>query len=221
MSDSLPKTRAIAYLRVSTGDQRTANQIPDVRAALERDGATVRHDDWYEESETATGRRHRGKLEELVRKAERGEYRGATLYSWALDRLTREGPLQALLLVDRLSRAGVRVKSVTETWLDPASPVYELLLPIFAWIAKQEARRIGERTRAGLARARAMGVRLGRPPLAPEVVERMKVMHADGKSVRAIARALRISSGSVCKTLKKAATERQGLAAGSRGPTPA
>lgn len=202
MSDSAPKTYALAYLRVSTGDQRTANQVPDVRAALERDGVSVRTGDWYEETETGTGRRHRGKLEELVRKAERGEHRGATLYCWALDRLTREGPLQALLLVDRLSRAGVRVKSVTETWLDPGSPVYELLLPIFAWLAREEAKKIGERTRVGLARARAAGVRLGRPPLSPDIVIRMRAMNAEGIGVRAIARALKISPGSVCKALK-------------------
>lgn len=195
--------RALAYLRVSTGDQRTANQIPDVTSALQRDGAAVAREDWFEEVETATGRRVRSRLDDLMRHADKGEYRNTTLYVWALDRLTREGPLEALLLVDRLARAGVRVKSVTETWLDPASPVYGLLLPIFAWVAEQEAKKIRERTRAGLARARAMGVRLGRPPIAPEIVERAKAMRADGMGIRAIARALHISPGTVSQLLRR------------------
>jgi putative DNA-invertase from lambdoid prophage Rac len=109
--------------------------------------------------------------------------------------------LKTLLDVNRLASCGVKVRSLREPWLDPESPTYGLLLPVFAWIAQQEARRIGERTRAGLARARAAGVRLGRPPLAPEVVVRIKTLKADGLGVRKIARSLKISAASVSKIL--------------------
>src|SRR5262249_20436164 len=62
-----------------------------------------------------------------------------------------------------LDRANVRVISYCEPWLDQRGPVRDLLIYIFSWIAEQGRNRLGERTRAGLARAKAKGVKLGRP----------------------------------------------------------
>jgi DNA invertase Pin-like site-specific DNA recombinase len=70
------------------------------------------------------------------------------LLIWALDRLSREGTIRTLLLLDQPGKAGVKVRSLSEPWLGPASPTYELLLPIFAWIARQESLRISERVKA-------------------------------------------------------------------------
>ncbi len=54
------------------------------------------------------------------------------------------------------------VVSVQEPWLDTTNPaVAELLLAIMAWVAQQESARRSERTRAGMARAKAQGKRIG------------------------------------------------------------
>ena len=59
-----------------------------------------------------------------------------------------EGPLKTLLYLEQLASSGVKFKSFTEPMLDTTTPVGELLIPILAWVAKQERQRISDRTRA-------------------------------------------------------------------------
>ena len=185
------RMRAALYARVSTADkQEPENQRAEFNRYIETRSSAVERI-VYVEKETATGKRRRPVFEQMMYDAERRHF--DLLVVWALDRLTREGPLQALLIVQRLHSAGVKVKSLREPWLDPESPTYELLLPIFAWVAKQEALRISERTKAGLARVRAQGVKLGRPRVAPDA-DLIRARRAQGASWRAIARELKLSA---------------------------
>jgi len=80
---------------------------------------------------------------------------------WALDRLTREGPLKTLLYLEQLAASGVKFKSFTEPMLDTTTPMGELLIPILSWVAKQERQRISDRTKAGLETAKRKGRKLG------------------------------------------------------------
>lgn len=83
---------------------------------------------------------------------------------WALDRLSREGISNTLGYLERLKRSGIALKSLQESWLDTRDEgLGQLLLAIFSWVAQQERRRIVERTKAGLERARKQGKTLGRP----------------------------------------------------------
>ena len=83
---------------------------------------------------------------------------------WALDRLSREGALAILSLVNRLSSYGVKVLSYQESWTEAPGELAELLYALTGWVARMESQRRSERTRAGLARVKAQGRRLGRPP---------------------------------------------------------
>jgi len=115
-------------------------------------------------------------------------HRGAfdVLVVWTLDRFGRSmtGNLAAVLALDA---AGVQLVSVQETWLDTSGPVRPLLIAVFSWVAEQERARLIERTNAGLARARAKGVRLGRPVKAIDLRE-ARQLFSDGLSVRQVAR---------------------------------
>lgn len=83
---------------------------------------------------------------------------------WALDRLSREGISNTLGYLERLKRNGVALKSLQESWLDTRDEgLGQLLLAIFSWVAQQERKRIVERTKAGLERAKKQGKKLGRP----------------------------------------------------------
>ena len=83
---------------------------------------------------------------------------------WALDRLSREGISNTLGYLERLKRNGVALKSLQESWLDTRDEgIGQLLIAIFSWVAQQERKRIAERTRAGLDKARKNGKTLGRP----------------------------------------------------------
>jgi len=83
---------------------------------------------------------------------------------WALDRFSREGMTNTLSYIKQLTAYKTSLKSLQESWLDTSQQgVSELLLAIFAWVAAEEKRKISERTKAGLAKLKAKGIKLGRP----------------------------------------------------------
>jgi DNA invertase Pin-like site-specific DNA recombinase len=74
---------------------------------------------------------------------------------------------------------------------DPTTPAADANPNLVAAFAPFERRLISERTRQALARTRAQGVRLGRPPtIAPYVIERIRRERAAGNTLAAIATGL-------------------------------
>ncbi len=109
-----------------------------------------------------------------------------------MDRLSREGVLETLQHLNRLTSYGVGYRSFTEQYFDSCGVFRDAVIAIVATVAKQERVRISERTRAGLAVARAKGKILGRPSLNvnPTEVTRLRT---EGLSFRAIAEKLGVS----------------------------
>jgi len=178
--------RGALYVRVSTKEQTTENQERELRKWAERlglEGVAVYAD-------TMSGARNdRAGLAEVLTAAHRREF--DVLLVWALDRVSREGIGRMVGYVEQLRAAGIRVLSHQEPWLDTGGPVGELVLAVFAWVAKQERERIGERVRAGQARARAKGVHLGRRPRMVDV-EEVRRRRLAGEGWRRIAKALKV-----------------------------
>ena len=184
-------TRAALYVRVSTPEQTVANQELELRRWAERLG----HEVVNVYADTASGARGgRVALASVLAGAHRREF--DVLLIWSLDRLSREGIGAIARYMDQLRAAGVRVQSHQEPWLDTTGPVGELLIAIFGWVAQQERQRIGERVRAGQARARAQGVHIGRRPRAVDVEEVRRRREA-GQGWRRIARALKIPTTTI------------------------
>lgn len=178
-------TRAALYLRVSTREQTTENQELELQRWAERLGFEIVK---VHADTTSGARSDRAALAAALTGAHRREF--DVLLIWSLDRLTREGIGPMIRYMDQLRAAGIRVLSHQEPWVDTASPVWDLLLAVFAWVAQQERQRIGERVRAGQARARAQGVHIGRKPRAVNV-EEVRRRRADGQGWRRIARAMK------------------------------
>lgn len=107
----------------------------------------------------------RDALQDVFQDASRRKF--DLLLVWALDRLSREGILETLLHLRRLKDYGVQFESYSEPQFRTTGPggavFVELMVAFAAWMAKQEHQRISERTKAGLARARAKGRIGGRP----------------------------------------------------------
>ena len=80
---------------------------------------------------------------------------------WKLDRLARS-VAHLIELLDDLGKRGIEFESLTEK-IDTASAYGEFIFHILAAFAHMERRIISERTKAGMANARARGVQLGRP----------------------------------------------------------
>lgn len=151
--------RAAVYCRVSTEEQNLENQLTRIREFAERRDFNIV--EVYQEEESAWRGGRQRELARLTRDAQRGRF--TVVLVWALDRLSRQGALAILTRVHSLGSYGVRVVSLQEPWTEAPGELAELLYALTGWIAQMESRRISERTKAGLARARANGVQIGRP----------------------------------------------------------
>jgi DNA invertase Pin-like site-specific DNA recombinase len=168
-------TRAAIWARVSTEDQHAANQLGELREWAERRGVEVVAEFITEDSAWSKGNGNGngngnggGKGAEFDRKR-RELLEGARLRRfevvliWGLDRLSRRGAEDMLGYTRRLAETGCRIWSLKDPWCESlADPMTrELLLAVFATIARFESERRSERTKAGMARAKAEGKRLG------------------------------------------------------------
>lgn len=148
------------YARVSTVDrQHVENQINTLREYANREFNSP--EIWLYVDKLSGSRADRPELKRMLSDGKSGRYQ--VLLIWALDRLSREGISKMTTYLEQLKSSGIRVISHQETWLDTEGPMSELLVAIFAWMAKQERLRLGERIKAGLVSARKRGKRLGRP----------------------------------------------------------
>lgn len=138
----------IGYARVSTDDQRLDLQ----RDALTQAGCERVYED--KESGAKAARPGLAMALEVARQ-------GDTLVVWRLDRLGRS--LKDLIeMVERLENQGIGLRSLKES-IDTASSGGRLVFHLFGALAEFERALIRERTRAGLAAARARGRKGGRP----------------------------------------------------------
>lgn len=174
-------TNAGVYLRVSTGRQDEANQEPDcARLCAARGWTPV----YYREQES--GAKQRPEWRRLIEAARTGHL-GAVVF-WALDR-TGRNRAQICRDVEALGHYNVHLASVQDAWLDqPAGPFRDLMLQVVAWFAEGERRRLIDRTKAGLARARLLGKTLGRPPASARAVAEGKMLIAQGVPLAEAAR---------------------------------
>ncbi len=147
------------YSRVSTGQQDTTNQSVVLSEWAKQRGFEVVK--VYEEEESAWKSGHQRELARLMGDARRSKF--DIVLVWALDRLSREGALAILSLVNKLSSYGVKVLSYQESWTEAPGELAELLYALTGWVARMESQRRSKRTRAGLDRVKARGKRLGRP----------------------------------------------------------
>jgi putative DNA-invertase from lambdoid prophage Rac len=152
--------KCVIYSRVSTEEQSTANQINILNEWAETRGFTVVES--YQEQESAWRNGHQRELARLSRDAHRARF--SIILVWSLDRLSREGSLAILQLINKFSTKGVKVLSYQEQWTEAPGELGELLFALAGWVARMESQRRSERTKAGLARVKAQGKRLGRPP---------------------------------------------------------
>lgn len=77
---------------------------------------------------------------------------------WKLDRFSREGIISTMAYIKQLKDRGCWLKSMTESWLDTSQEgITDIVLAIMSWAAAEERKKISERTKAGIARKRAIG----------------------------------------------------------------
>ena len=185
--------RVAFYLRVSTGEQTTENQRRELEQVAKRSGWQVV--EIYEDAgiSGANGREKRPAFDKLLKDASRREF--DLVAAWSVDRLGRSlqhlvaflGELHALKIDLYLHQQGI----------DTTTPAGKAMFQMMGVFAEFQRAMIQERVKSGLARARASGQRLGRPPVAARKRAEVLKLRRDGQSVRAIARTLKLAPGTV------------------------
>ena len=148
--------RCAVYARVSTSEQTCDNQLIELRRYVEARGWTATE---FVDSGVSGTTDRRPALDALMKDAKRRRF--DVLVVWRLDRLGRTLKHLVTLLED-VQAVGIAFVSLGEG-IDCTSAAGRLQLHVLAALAEFERARIAERVRAGLARVRASGKRLGRP----------------------------------------------------------
>jgi DNA invertase Pin-like site-specific DNA recombinase len=168
-------TKAALWLRVSTSQQETDNQLPDIERFCAAHGHEIVRRFEVEDSAWNGGKpngRYRETLTEALDGAWRGEF--SVLVVWALDRLSRGGAEDTLRLIRLLRERGCALVSIQEPWLVTMGEMAEPLIGFAGWIAKMESARRSERIKAGLARRAAKGGHIGRKPGSKDLRQRKR-----------------------------------------------
>lgn len=190
--------RTFSYCRVSTADQTTDNQVQEIAShgfAVEPKRVIA---------ETVSGSvaaRERPGFAKLMDKLESGD----VLIVTKLDRLGRNA-MDVRATVEALAKEGVRVHCLALGGMDLTSPAGKMTMGVINAVAEFERDLLIERTQSGLARAKASGKALGRPPaLSDAAQEQIIQKRGEGVSLGVLAKQFGVSRSAIQRVEKRQA----------------
>ncbi|NKY19731.1 recombinase family protein [Tsukamurella spumae] len=186
--------RVLGYARVSTVEQDEGLQLD----ALDRAGCSAVWTDHGVSGSTTS----RPRLDALLAELSGGD----TLVVYSLSRLGRNLS-HLVVLTAELAERDIALVSITEQ-IDTSSASGRMVMHIFLVLAEFERALLSERTRAGLAAARARGARPGRrPSLSVEQVRHARLLVAGGESVGHVAGSMGVHRATLYRALGAATAE--------------
>ncbi|HYS72459.1 MAG TPA: recombinase family protein [Thermoplasmata archaeon] len=211
------ESRTAIYARVSTDRQETENQLRELREFCSKRGYAIVRECVDEDVSGKVARKPQ--LEDLLKAAHRRDF--DLVVFWSLDRLTRRGADDAADVLSRIAATGCVFVSYTEPALNTLGPWARIVVDLLAIVANLEAKRISDRTKAGLATARARGTRSGRPIGRPRVVypvtrDKIAALRAKGLSWSDIAESTGVPSTSARRLATNVPVETRGGPHGNR-----
>ncbi len=182
----------LGYARVSTEGQNLDRQIDALMAA----GVSKKH--LYCEKMTGT-KSDRPELNRLLAGLETGD----TVIIPDLTRISRSTK-DLLDIVDKIKNKGAYIKSLKDTWLDTTSsnPYNDFLLTVMSGLSQLERDLISQRTKEGLASAKARGRNGGRPSKQNEKAEMVMALYDSGMKIADIVRNTELSRSTVNRIVK-------------------
>jgi DNA invertase Pin-like site-specific DNA recombinase len=181
----MPKNIAL-YLRVSTADQSVENQERELAAAAKRAGWTIAAVFKDVGISGAKGRDKRPAFDRLCKAITRREFDLVAV--WSVDRIGRS--LQDLVhFLDEVHASGVDLY-LHQQGLDTSTPAGKALFQMMGVFSEFERAMIVERTKAGMARAKA---------LSPKLKARIAELSANGATPYAIGKTLGIDRHTAAK----------------------
>ena len=199
----MPKTtrRVAIYTRVSTDGQTTENQQRELEEAARRHGWDVVQVFTDQGISGAKGRNGRPALNEMMKGVARREF--DLVAAWSVDRLGRS--LQDLVgFLNELHAKNIDLY-LHQQGIDTTTPAGKAMFQMLGVFAEFERAIMQERIKAGLARAKANGTKLGRRPTPPQRIAAVRNAREDGLSIRKIATKYKMSTRTVQNILNEAA----------------
>ena len=189
-------SRVFSSCRVSTSDQTTDNQVQEI----ERAGFKVEPKRIVVETISgSSAAMERPGFKSLINRLDSDD----VLIVTKLDRLGRNA-MDVRSTVERLAAEGVRVHCLALSGVDLTSPAGKMTMGVIAAVAEFERDLLIERTQSGLARARAEGKALGRPPALSEA-QRQSIYEQQqaGASLAALAAKYGVSRSAIQRVRKR------------------
>ena len=181
--------RVAAYLRVSTNSQDTSSQLLAIKDAIQKNGDAlikVYEDHGFSGTKTRTDR---PALEQMLKDAKEGKFDKVICFD--ISRLSRN-LTDLVQTMQELEKSCVDI-TLLKNGISTDTPGGKMLYGIFGSIGAWERELICERVKAGIANARAKGVRLGRPTNCnPQTKATVLELRSKGMSIRKICSLLSI-----------------------------
>ena len=191
--------RVAIYIRVSTSKQDTDNQRRELEAVAKRSGWEVVK--VYQDAgiSGAKGRDKRPGLDAMMKAVNAKEF--DMIASWSVDRLGRS-LTDLLSILQGLHDKGVGL-FLHQQGLDTSTTAGKAMFQMLGVFAEFERGIIRERVNAGLARARANGVKLGRRRVKPSVEAQIVALRDKGYGILKIGKKLGIGTSVVQRVFKE------------------
>jgi len=187
------------YARVSTHGQDPEVQLGALRAHAAQRGLQLV--DEFVDLGVSGAKERRPALDRLMKAAWAGAFQ--TVMVWRFDRFARSVK-HLVSALDTFRALDVAFVSLHEQ-LDTSTPIGQAMFTIIGAMAQLERDIIRERVKAGLERARARGIRLGRPAVAVDLAH-LQALRREGHSTAEIARHMRCSRSTVRRKLQVSST---------------
>lgn len=174
-------SRTFAYVRVSTTEQNSENQIKEIEDA----GFKVEPHRII--SETISGSMPTARRKGFIRLLDKIESKDILVVT-KLDRLGRDA-IDVSATVAKLEKSGIKVHCLALGGVDLTSSSGKMTMGVINAVAEFERNLLIERTQSGLTRAKSQGKTLGRPKVLSDS-QRQEVINQleEGKTVAAIAK---------------------------------
>lgn len=181
--------KRIAYIRVSTCEQRPDRQIDGLREIC---------DELHIEKISATSK-YRPVYEDVIRRLKQGD----VLVVWTLCRAYRS-TREALNEIERLRSRNISIH-IASMNIDTDSPYGRLLYTFITALAEFERDILSERTKEGLAAARKRGKRLGRPCklTEPQLKEAVILRSRFSRTYKSIGHEFGVSGWTLSRAIKR------------------
>ena len=189
------------YARVSTDKQTCENQLIALRAVAERSGYEIVAEFVDEGISGAKGRQDRPALNELLKSATQRKF--SLVMCFSIDRLGRS--LQNLVeILNELEALKVDLLFLQQG-MDTSTPSGRMIFSVFGAMAEFERNLIRERVIAGQTRAKAKGVKLGRPSkMNSGLKTAIQMLRARGMGIKKIASECGVGIGTCYSVLREA-----------------